>query len=106
MTDEDAMLDSIYDEVTAKDIGIDDAVVSLLKEIATLRAERNAAQKLVADQHDLTVALKNERDALRKALLRCDRTCETVMHRELERHGIGERCPVVGLIDAALAVQP
>ena len=51
-------------------------------------------------------AAEAERDALRKALLRCDRTCETVMHRELERHGLGERCPVVGLIDAALAVQP
>lgn len=85
--------------------------------IRTLRQDVRDGNVFLHDEHNEIVCatavilqaydtLRAERDALRKALLRCDRTCETVMHRELERHGIGERCPVVGLIDAALAVQP
>ena len=50
--------------------------------------------------------IEAERDALRKALLLCDRTCDFIAHSELERHGLGEECPVAARITAALVVQP
>jgi hypothetical protein len=50
--------------------------------------------------------IEAERDALRQALLLCDRTCDYIAHSELERHGLGEQCPVEARIIAALAVQP
>jgi hypothetical protein len=50
MTQESDALDVIYDEVTAADIEIDDAIESLLKEIAQLREGRDA---LRAEVHRL-----------------------------------------------------
>ena len=47
MTEESDALDVIYDEVTAADTEIDDAVESLLKEIHALRAERDALRTFV-----------------------------------------------------------
>ena len=47
MTEESDALDVIYDEVTAADTEIDDAVESLLKEIHALRAERDALRTLI-----------------------------------------------------------
>jgi hypothetical protein len=50
--------------------------------------------------------LRDERDALRKALWLCDRTCDFIAHSELERHGLGEKCPVEARITAALSEAP
>jgi hypothetical protein len=83
-------------------MGMEVASTQLVQDAAFIAASREAMPALI----DEVRRLRAERDALRTALLRCDRTCETVTHRELERHGLGERCPVVALIDAALAVQP
>lgn len=44
----DEMLDAVYDEVTANDTCVEDAVVSLLEEIVRLRCERDALRQQLA----------------------------------------------------------
>lgn len=56
----DEVLDAVYDEVTAKDTCVEDAVVSLLEEIVRLRGERDAMEGM--SRHHAAVAL----DAIEK----------------------------------------
>lgn len=52
----DEMLDAVYDEVTANDTCVEDAVVSLLEEIVRLRGERDAMEGM--SSHHAEVALE------------------------------------------------
>ena len=56
---------------------------------------------------DEIARLRAERDALRKLLRMCARTCDTLDHGPgKDFHESDEMCPIVVRITAALAVQP
>ena len=80
--------------------GVDDALN--LSKPMRLVAERDYAK--LAQGY---ATLRAERDALRKLLRLCARTCDTLDHGPgKDFHAYDEPCPIIPRIDAALAVQP
>jgi hypothetical protein len=77
-------------------------------------AERDAELAAAPASHDALIIAEGqrdqaraERDALRKLLRMCARTCDTLDHGPgKDFHESDEMCPIVVRIDAALAVQP